>query len=107
MPTENYVWRINLSKTEKFWNGWFSGLSKKFLDSQVPKLLLLAGVDRLDKDLTVGQMQGKFQMIVLPKVGHAIHEDSPDRVGDAVASFLVRNKFAEAKNEFSPVFPGC
>jgi hypothetical protein len=26
----------------------------------VPKMLLLAGIDRLDKDLTVGQMQGEF-----------------------------------------------
>ena len=39
--------------------GWFQGLSQQFLSSSVPKMLLLAGVDRLDKDLTVGQMQGK------------------------------------------------
>ena len=38
--------------------GWFEGLSKLFLSCTVPKLLLLAGVDRLDKDLTIGQMQG-------------------------------------------------
>ena len=39
--------------------GWFVGLSQQFLASSVPKLLLLAGVDRLDKELTVGQMQGE------------------------------------------------
>ena len=35
------------------------------------------GVDRLDRDLTIGQMQGKFQMQVLPQCGHAVHEDQP------------------------------
>lgn len=37
-----------------------------------PKMLLLAGTDRLDKVLTIGQMQGKFQLAVLPMAGHAI-----------------------------------
>jgi protein phosphatase methylesterase 1 len=60
--------------------GWFEGLSTLFLSSDVPKLLLLAGVDRLDKALTVGQMQGKFQLHVMPQSGHAIHEDLPDKV---------------------------
>ncbi|XP_062513766.1 protein phosphatase methylesterase 1-like isoform X2 [Corticium candelabrum] len=72
-----YEWRIDLSKTEQHWKGWFEGLSQKFLGCTVAKLLLLAGVDRLDKDLTVGQMQGKFEMHVLPQVGHVVHEDSP------------------------------
>ena len=34
-------------------------------------------MDRLDTPLTVGQMQGKFQLTVLPQAGHAIHEDQP------------------------------
>jgi protein phosphatase methylesterase 1 len=42
-----------------------------FLNLSVPKLLLLAGVDRLDKELCVGQMQGKFQIQILSKSGHA------------------------------------
>ncbi|XP_059121842.1 protein phosphatase methylesterase 1 [Peromyscus eremicus] len=54
-----YTWRIELAKTEKYWDGWFRGLSNLFLSCPIPKLLLLAGVDRLDKDLTIGQMQGK------------------------------------------------
>ena len=33
-------------------------MSKLFLSSAVPKMLILAGVDRLDKELTIGQMQG-------------------------------------------------
>ena len=36
------------------------GLSKKFLEAKGGKLLLLAGTDRLDKELMIGQMQGTF-----------------------------------------------
>ena len=57
---KKYIWRIDLAKTEKHWEGWFKGLSASFLNISSPKMLLLAGVDRLDRDLTVGQMQGKL-----------------------------------------------
>ncbi|XP_074654897.1 protein phosphatase methylesterase 1-like [Tubulanus polymorphus] len=90
--TNKYTWRLDLMKTEQFWKGWFTGLSKKFLGVPVPKMLLLAGVDRLDKDLTIGQMQGKFQMKVLPKCGHCVHEDVPDEVAEILVSFLKRHK---------------
>lgn len=103
----SYTWRVNLSETEKFWPGWFEGLSNKFLTCDVPKMLLLAGVDRLDKDLTIGQMQGKFQMQVLPQCGHAVHEDCPDKVADVLATFLVRHRVAEATEFFQPTFPAC
>ena len=33
----------------------------------MPKLLLLAGTDRLDRVLTIGQMQGRFQLALLPQ----------------------------------------
>ena len=46
-------------------------------------------------------------MQVLPQVGHTVHEDSPDRVAEVVASFLVRNKFCAALDNFAPTFPGC
>ncbi|CAK9806398.1 Protein phosphatase methylesterase 1 [Anthophora quadrimaculata] len=105
--TKKYVWRIDLSKTEKHWIGWFNGLSSAFLNVPVPKVLLLAGVDRLDRELTVGQMQGKFQMQVLPACGHAVHEDVPDKVAEAIATFMVRHKFAEPASEFPRTFPAC
>ncbi|KAM9846232.1 LOW QUALITY PROTEIN: protein phosphatase methylesterase 1 [Aulostomus maculatus] len=95
-----FTWRVDLSKTEKYWEGWFKGLSALFLSCPVPKLLLLAGVDRLDKDLTIGQMQGKFQMQVLPQCGHAVHEDAPEKVADALAAFMVRHKFTEFKEDY-------
>jgi len=104
---EVWSWRIDLARTEPHWRGWFSGLSARFLSVSAAKLLLLAGVDRLDRELTVGQMQGKFQMQVLPQVGHTVHEDSPDRVAEVLASFLVRNKFCQALDSFRPTFPGC
>lgn len=65
---ERWVWRTQLAPSARYWEGWYRGLSAAFLELRLPKLLLLAGTDRLDRTLTIGQMQGKFQMIVLPKV---------------------------------------
>uniref|UniRef100_A0A8C4DQJ1 Protein phosphatase methylesterase 1 n=1 Tax=Dicentrarchus labrax TaxID=13489 RepID=A0A8C4DQJ1_DICLA len=94
-----YKWRIDLSKSEKYWDGWFRGTSNLFLACNLPKLLLLSGINRLDRDLTIGQMQGKFMMQVLPPCGHAVQEDRPDKVAEAVAAFLLRHKFSEARRE--------
>ena len=52
-------WRTDLAATQPFWEDWFVGLSKKFLEARGGKLLLLAGTDRLDTELTIGQMQGE------------------------------------------------
>jgi protein phosphatase methylesterase 1 len=58
-PARPWRWRTDLGATQPFWEGWFVGLSKKFLEARGGKLLLLAGTDRLDTELTIGQMQGK------------------------------------------------
>jgi len=55
-------------------SGWFKGLSSTFLATRAARLLVLAGTDRLDKELMIGQMQGKFQQSVVPGVGHMLHE---------------------------------
>lgn len=95
IDNSGYCWRTDLAKTEPYWNGWFDGLSAQLLSSPVQgKFLLLAGIDRLDKTLTIGHMQGKFMMKVLTKCGHAVHEDVPEQVASAIGDFLVRNKFA-------------
>lgn len=107
LSDSHYVWRIDLLKTEKYWVGWFEGLSKLFLTVTVPKILILAGVDRLDKDLTIGQMQGKFQMQVLSGCGHSVHEDLPDKVAAIVAEFLIRHKLTQPKEGFERPFPAC
>lgn len=104
---KRYTWRIDLSKSEKYWVGWFTGLSEKFLNLRVPKQLLLASIDGLDKALTVGQMQGRFQMQVLARCGHAVHEDRPHEVAEVISGYLIRNRFAEAVGEFHFHLPAC
>merc|ERR1719510_1369539 len=107
VQTPTYTWRVDLCRSEPHWTSWFEGLSSNFLSVSTSKLLVLAGVDRLDKDLTIGQMQGKFQMQILPQAGHAIHEDVPDKVSNILSTFLVRNKFAKGLGGFSQTFPAC
>ncbi|KAL2426193.1 Protein phosphatase methylesterase 1 [Exophiala dermatitidis] len=88
---DKWSWRTDLASTKPFWEGWFNGLSKKFLESQGGKLLLLAGTDRLDKELMIGQMQGKYQLQVFPDAGHFIQEDQPAKTAQVVADFYKRN----------------
>ncbi|CAO2834174.1 unnamed protein product [Amaranthus hypochondriacus] len=87
-----YIAQEGLEETEKFWKSWYAGLSDKFLSSPVPKLLLLADTDRLDRTLTIGQMQGKFQMVVVKHTGHAIQEDVPDEFATLILNFISRNR---------------
>ncbi|KAA8896128.1 Alpha/Beta hydrolase protein [Sphaerosporella brunnea] len=84
-------WRTDLASTQPFWEGWFVGLSRKFLSAVGGKLLILAGTDRLDKELMIGQMQGKYQLLVLPEVGHFVHEDAPEKTAAALVEFYRRN----------------
>ncbi|KAL8807755.1 MAG: hypothetical protein Q9223_002941 [Gallowayella weberi] len=77
-----WTWRTNLSVTERYWQNWFTGLSKKFLEARGGKLLILAGTDRLDKELTIGQMQD---------AGHFIQEDQPGKTAMVIADFYRRN----------------
>ena len=83
-------------------------------------MLLLAGMDRLDTALTVGQMQGKFQLTCMPQSGHAIHEDQPLKgtvfpvfifkkylwlflVAQNIGTFIIRHKLATPNPNFTPV----
>ncbi|KAL9936395.1 hypothetical protein V8E36_004463 [Tilletia maclaganii] len=85
-------WKADLLATEPFWRGWFEGMSQRFLTSRTARLLLLAGTDRLDKDLMIGQMQGKYQLVVFPEVGHCLHEDAPERTAQVIVEFWRRNQ---------------
>jgi protein phosphatase methylesterase 1 len=58
-PSGEWIWRTNLSSTESYWENWFKDMSSKFLTAKGAKLLILAGTDRLDKELMIGQMQGR------------------------------------------------
>lgn len=39
----------------------------------------------------IGQMQGKFQLVVIPEAGHFVHEDVPAKTADVLVEFWKRN----------------
>ena len=51
-----YVWRTDLLASKQYWVEWFRGLTKTFLNLRIPKQLLLAANDRMDKDLIITHM---------------------------------------------------
>ncbi|RCH95761.1 Protein with carboxyl methyl esterase activity [Rhizopus stolonifer] len=85
-------WITDLHKTQPFWTEWFQGLSDKFLNAGTAKLLILAGTDRLDKPLIIGQMQGKFQLHIFPDAGHFLQEDTPFKTATCLVEFWKRNQ---------------
>ncbi|KAK3709256.1 Protein phosphatase methylesterase 1 [Vermiconidia calcicola] len=90
-PSGKYIWRTDLSATTPWWESWFTGMSQKFLKGRGAKMLMLAGTDRLDRELMIGQMQGKFQLVVLPEAGHFIQEDVPEKTAELLVEFFRRN----------------
>lgn len=105
-----FKWITDLIRTQPFWSEWFEGLSDKFLNSGTAKLLILAGTDRLDKPLIIGQMQGKyfgsiiaavvanyvyigkFQLNIFPDAGHFLQEDTPQKTAVCLVEFWKRNQ---------------
>ncbi|XP_053990608.1 protein phosphatase methylesterase 1-like [Hylaeus volcanicus] len=90
---ELWRWRVNLKETKCYWNQWFQGIGNKFLNAPIPsggKVLILVGHERLDKPLTIAQMQGKFQLNVIPKSGHIVQEDQPEDIVQVVLAFAER-----------------
>ncbi|KAA1467211.1 protein phosphatase methylesterase [Dentipellis sp. KUC8613] len=87
-----FTWRTPLGTTGPYWEGWFRGLSSAFLTARAARLLVLAGTDRLDKELMIGQMQGKFQMVVVPGTGHMLHEDDPVKLAEVLTEFWRRHE---------------
>ena len=87
-----WIWRTQLADTEPFWNDWFKGMSNKFLGSRGAKLLLLAGTDRLDKELMIGQMQG---MLTVPLRSESL------LLSISFFSLIIPRKISIAS------FPGC
>lgn len=92
-PTGNgkYIWKTDLMSTKPWWEEWFQGMSQKFLVGRGAKVLILAGTDRLDKELMIGQMQGKFQLVVIPEAGHFVQEDVPEKTAGLLSEFFKRN----------------
>ncbi|WWC64436.1 uncharacterized protein I303_107046 [Kwoniella dejecticola CBS 10117] len=90
-PGGRQVWRTDLLATEPYWEEWYKGLSRRFLEAKCARMLVLAGQERLDKELMVGQMQGKFQLEVMPDTGHYLHEDNPSSLASTIVQFWRRN----------------
>ncbi|KAK6465131.1 carboxyl methyl esterase [Scheffersomyces coipomensis] len=87
------TWKTDLALTQPAWEGWFVGLSKNFLSFKGPKLLILSAHETLDKNLIIGQMQGKYQLVVFQNnTGHFIHEDLPTHVAHSLLDFVKRNE---------------
>ena len=45
------------------------------MNIHIPKVLLTAEKERMDKELTIAQMQGKFKVVIIHNVGHSVQED--------------------------------
>eukprot|EP00916_Digyalum_oweni_P009089 GHVL01015297.1.p1 GENE.GHVL01015297.1~~GHVL01015297.1.p1 ORF type:complete len:248 (+),score=45.79 GHVL01015297.1:90-833(+) len=89
---DKWIWRCDLMNTADYWEGWFEGLSKVFLSAPCTKCLVVVGPDRLDKELMIAQMQGKFQYTVVGDSGHVIEEDNPGKVAQIIIEFAQRYK---------------
>lgn len=95
---EDLSWKTNLSQTQPFWGEWFSSLSEDFLAFKQSKLLILSTHEALDKDLIVGQMQGRYQLVAFnnqQSTGHFVQEDIPHHVSICVLDFIKRNSYPE------------
>ncbi|KAK3115173.1 Protein phosphatase methylesterase 1 [Teratosphaeriaceae sp. CCFEE 6253] len=90
-PSGKFVWKTDYAATMPYWEEWFTGMSKKFLAGRGAKELILAGTDRLDRELMIGQMQGKFQLVVVPEAGHFVQEDVPEKTAGLLVEFFRRN----------------
>jgi protein phosphatase methylesterase 1 len=97
-PPPRFVWRTPLAASSRFWEGWYRGLSAAFLErlpAGLPRMLIAAGAERLDRALTVGQMQGKFQLLLVAGSGHAVQEDCPLVVSGALSQLARRFRIGE------------
>lgn len=94
-----YRWRTPLRSTAPYWESWFASLSSLFLSIRTARLLVLAGAERLDTPLMIGQMQGKFWLEVMSDrgVGHLVHEDDPTRLAEILSDFWRKNERLEIR----------
>ena len=100
---KTYVFKTNLMDSKPFWNEWFIGLTKAFLSCNIPKTLMLAGIERMDKDLTIAQMQGKYKLSILRGVGHIMHEDKPEDVMKVIKDFITTFRITPKEEEMKPI----
>jgi protein phosphatase methylesterase 1 len=90
-PDGRWAWRTELASTEPYWENWFTGMSGKFLSGKGAKLLLLAGADRLDKELMIGQMQGtSTDLSLLCEVSNVLQVNSNSRSFPPLGTFYTK-----------------
>lgn len=91
-------WRTDLRKMEGVWGGWFKGLDEAFVSLPCAKMLCTANAERLDKALTVAQMQGKFQFEIIGNgCGHHVMDDATATLAAKVRRFVKRNEVLAQK----------
>ena len=61
-----------------------------FSNSNLIRFGFVRPTDSLDKELMIGQMQGKFQFQVVDSAGHSVHEDQPKMFSSLLWRFLLR-----------------
>lgn len=107
-------WKTDLSLMANFWDSWFVNLSENFIkcgsnsNSHLSKLLILSGNEILDKELIIGQMQGKYQLIVFnnsTNAGHFLQEDIPMQLGISITEFVRRNSVADKSSSKKLIRP--
>ena len=57
-----------MSLCDQYWAGWFTGISKLFVELTCPRLLVLGDWDRMDATLIKAQMEGKYDVQVGPSI---------------------------------------
>eukprot|EP01138_Halocafeteria_seosinensis_P000954 gb/GECG01000977.1/.p1 GENE.gb/GECG01000977.1/~~gb/GECG01000977.1/.p1 ORF type:complete len:416 (+),score=41.20 gb/GECG01000977.1/:1-1248(+) len=91
-------WRTDLLKSEEHWEGWFRQFSELFSNLDIPRCLIFSGQQRsmehFDRDIIMGQMQGRFMVKGIPGAGHHLHEDCPDVCASTIMRFLQQAKLA-------------
>ena len=91
--TGKYVWKNNLLSSKDHWLGWFTGLTEEFLTSKRPKIFMVADKLRLDKEMIIAHMSGKFKLVSFGMAtGHCMMEDDPRSFARALREFLAKFK---------------
>ena len=94
---------MNLLDSKPYWNEWFIRLTKAFLSCNIPKMLMLAGIERMDKDLTIAQMQGKYKLSIMRNVGYIMHENKPDEAMKFIKDFIRTFRITAKETEMKPI----
>lgn len=94
-----FRWRCDLLRCQEHWPGWFQGLSLAFVAAPLPKVLVMAEREYLDRTLMIASMQGRFQTSIVRDTTHAIQEDQPQIMAQIISSFFHRVSLLNRLNQ--------